>query len=221
LTGDRTVGGRVSVDLAQLAQDRPVELNLTSDEPEAEIDISPSGVAELPAFQAFLCSDRFRKRHEFSTDNQHLFDRIVRLCWDWFRHEIQSLPAQLNLEILVASEGLADLDYIHHWVGLLLQGLSPTSDRDSLYLYRQCCIYQVVFAVAKYLAGTEPHPQFTAEFLTELRLYLQTTVEAYKQGTPVTANERGWIDRIILPHHWVKTPAATAGEDLLLNEVWG
>jgi two-component system, chemotaxis family, sensor histidine kinase and response regulator PixL len=221
LAGDRTVGGRVSVDLAQLAQDRPVELNLTSDEPEAEIDISPSGVAELPAFQAFLCSDRFRKRHEFSTDNQHLFDRIVRLCWDWFRHEIQSLPAQLNLEILVATEGLADLDYIHHWVGLLLQGLSPTSDRDSLYLYRQCCIYQVVFAVAKYLAGTEPHPQFTAEFLTELRLYLQTTVEAYKQGTPVTANERGWIDRIILPHHWVKTPAATAGEDLLLNEVWG
>jgi two-component system, chemotaxis family, sensor histidine kinase and response regulator PixL len=221
LAGDRTVGGRVSVGLAQLAQDRPVEIDLTSDEPEAEIDISPSGVAELPAFQAFLCSDRFRKRHEFSTDNQHLFDRIVRLCWDWFRHEIQSLPAQLNLEILVTTEGLADLDYIHHWVGLLLQGLSPTSDRDSLYLYRQCCIYQVVFAVAKYLAGTEPHPQFTAEFLTELRLYLQTTVEAYKQGTPVTANERGWIDRIILPHHWVKTPAATAGEDLLLNEVWG
>ncbi len=221
LAGDRTMGGRISEGLAQLAQDGAVELDLTIDELEVEIDISPSGVAELPAFQAFLCGDRFRKRHEFSNDNQHLFDRIVRLCWDWFRHEIQTQPAQLNLEILVATEGLADLDYIHHWVGLLLQGLSPTSDRDSLYLYRQCCIYQVVFAVAKYLAGTEPHSQFTDEFLTELRLYLQTTVDTYKQGAPVTANERGWIDRIILPHQWGKNSAATTGEDLLLNEVWG
>jgi two-component system, chemotaxis family, sensor histidine kinase and response regulator PixL len=221
LAGDRTIGGTVAVDLAQLAQIHSVELAMAIDELEAEIDINPSGAAELPAFQAFLSSDRFRKRHEFSNDNQHLFDRIVRLCWDWFRHEIQLLPHQLNLEILVATEGLADLDYIHHWVGLLLQGLNPTSDRDSLYLYRQCCIYQVIFAVAKYLAGTEPHPQFTAEFLTELRLYLQTTVDTYKQGAPVTANERGWIDRIILPHHWVKNTAATIGEDLLLNEVWG
>lgn len=221
LAGDRTIGGTVAVDLAQMAQIQAIELAMAIDEPEIEININASGAAELPAFQAFLSGDRFRKRHEFSNDNQHLFDRIVRLCWDWFRHEIQLLPHQLNLEILVATEGLADLDYIHHWVGLLLQGLNPTSDRDSLYLYRQCCIYQVVFAIAKYLAGTEPHPQFTAEFLTELRLYLQTTVDTYKQGTPVTANERGWIDRIILPHHWVKHTAATTGEDLLLNEVWG
>ncbi len=221
LAGDRTVGGTVSDELTKLAQDRSVEVDLVRDELEVEIDISPSGEAELPAFQAFLRSDRFRKRHEFSADNQHLFNQIVRLCWDWFRHEIQALPTQLDLEILVATEGLADLDYIHHWIGLLLQGLSPATERDSIYLYRQCCIYQVVFAVAKYLAGTEPHPQFTAEFLTELRLYLQTLVDTYKQGSPVTANERGWIDRIILPHHWVEHSVVNAGEDLLLNEVWG
>jgi two-component system, chemotaxis family, sensor histidine kinase and response regulator PixL len=220
LAGDRTVGGRVSSELATLAQEPVVELDLIPDV-EVEVDISPSGEAELPAFQAFLQSDLFRKRHAFSADNQYLFDRIVRLCWDWFRHEIQPLPTQLNLEILVASDGLADLDYIHHWVGLLLQGLSPTRDRDRLYLYQQCCIYQVVFAVAKYLAGTEPNRQFTAEFLTELRLHLQSLVDTYKQGSPVTANERGWIDRIILPHHWVENLAATPGEDLLLNEVWG
>ncbi len=221
LAGDRTVGGTVSDELATLAQEPSVELDLVRDELEIDIDISPSGEAELPAFQAFLQSDRFRKRHEFSTDNQHLFDRIVRLCWDWFRHEIQPQSSQLNLEILVATDGLADLDYIHHWVGLLLPSLSPSRDLDRLYLYQQGCIYQVVFAVAKYLAGTELNRQFTAEFLTELRLYLQTLVETYKQGSPVTANERGWIDRIILPHHWVDNSAVTAGEDLLLNEVWG
>jgi two-component system, chemotaxis family, sensor histidine kinase and response regulator PixL len=221
LAGDRTSGGKVADELATLAQEPSVELDLVPEVLEVKIDISPSGEAELPAFQAFLQSDRFRKRHEFSVDNQYLFDRIVRLCWDWFRHEIQPLPSQLNLEILVASEGLADLDYVHHWVGLLLQGLSPTRDRDRLYLYQQCCIYQVVFAVAKYLAGTEPNRQFTAEFLMELRSYLQTLVDTYKQGSPVTANERGWIDRIVLPHHWVENLAANPGEDLLLNEVWG
>ena len=37
--------------------------------------------------------------------------------------------------------------------------------------------------------------QLTPEFLTELRSYLQHTVTIYKQQSPVTANERGWIDR--------------------------
>jgi two-component system, chemotaxis family, sensor histidine kinase and response regulator PixL len=221
LAGDHTVGGTVSIDLDNLAQNRAVAVDLPPDELGVEIDISPSPEAELSAFYAFLRSDRFRKRHEFSADNQHLFDRIVRLCWDWFRHEIRATPAQLDLEILVATEGLADLDYIHHWIGLLLQGLSPKNEPDNVYLYRQCCIYQVVFAVAKYLAGTEPHPQFTVEFLSQLRLYLQSIADTYKQGAPVTANERGWIDRIILPHHWVKTSTPTVGEDLLLNEIWG
>jgi two-component system, chemotaxis family, sensor histidine kinase and response regulator PixL len=221
LGGDRTLGGTILPDLDRLAQDRAIAVDLPQIDPIAEIPIIVGGEAELPGFQAFLTSDRFRKRHEFSTDNQHLFDRIVRLCWDWFRHEIQPPHSELNLEILVMTEGLADLDYIHHWIGLLLQGLSLPSDRSSLHLYRQCCIYQVVFAVAKYLASTEKYPQFTPELLTELRLYLQTTVDTYKQGSPVTANERGWIDRIILPHHWAKNPVMDTGEDLLLSEIWG
>ncbi|NJR32465.1 MAG: hypothetical protein HC778_06060 [Chamaesiphon sp. CSU_1_12] len=57
--------------------------------------------------------------------------------------------------------------------------------------------------------------------MTELRLALQTTVNTYKQGSPVTANERGWIDRIILPHHWVKNSEPNPSEDLLLTEIWG
>jgi two-component system, chemotaxis family, sensor histidine kinase and response regulator PixL len=253
LAGDRILGGNIFPDLAHLAEnptmlgggidpnetaisqiDLPhllvqpnlaIEADTTQIDRLDQIEITASGTAELPAFQAFLMSDRFRKRHELSPDNQHLFDRIIRLCWDWFRHEIQTPHSQLNLEILVMTEGLADLDYTHHWIGLLLQGLNTHSDvprvPSSLQLYQQCCIYQVVFAVAKYLAGTEPHPQLTPEFLTELRLYLQTTVNTYKQGSPVTANERGWIDRIILPHHWTTISAMTIGEDLLLSEIWG
>jgi two-component system, chemotaxis family, sensor histidine kinase and response regulator PixL len=249
LAGDRTLGGTVSAELAQLAQADEVELveleiepfmtaNFDDQEPELTIDLpielpiaasallEPveaiiAGEAELPAFQAFLMSDKFSKRHEFSTENQHLFRQIVRLCWDWFRHEIQPPPTQLNLEFLVLSEGLADLDYIHHWVGLLLQGLRTPQDRVNLQLYRECCIYQVVFAVAKYVAGTEPHPQLTPEFLAELRLYLQTTANTYKEQPPVIANERGWIDRLIIPHHWSAASELTISEDLLLSEIWG
>jgi two-component system, chemotaxis family, sensor histidine kinase and response regulator PixL len=244
LAGDRTVGGTISPALEKLAQNAISSGDLTVGDPvdpivdklaehseiwadipqadlSSETEVIAPREAELKGFQAFLISDRFRKRNQFSTDNQHLFDRIVRLCWDWFRHEIQPLPAELNLEILVMTEGLADLDYIHHWIGLLLKALSPSSERDSLYLYRQCCIYQVVFAVAKYLAEPGSHSQLTPEFLTELRLDLQTTVNTYKQGSPVTANERGWIDRIILPHHWVKSSEPDPSEDLLLTEIWG
>jgi two-component system, chemotaxis family, sensor histidine kinase and response regulator PixL len=225
LAGDRTLGGTVCSELAQLAENLALEKSIPEIEP---IQVVASGEAELAAFQAFLVGDRFRKRHELSTDTQHLFNQIIRLCWDWFRHEIQASQSQLNLELLVTTEGLADLDYIHHWIGLLLQGLGTQSgerfsgsEYRSLYLYQQCCIYQVVFAVAKYLAGAEPHPQITAEFLTELRLYLQNIVNTYKQGLPVTANERGWIDRIVLPHHWLAITAAILGEDLLLTEIWG
>lgn len=221
LAGDRTIGGKVSPDLAGLAENQSLAVVIPQINLIAEIETIANGESELPAFQAFLISDRFNKRHEFSTDNQHLFNQIVRLCWDWFRHEIQTPQSQLNLELLVTCEGLADLDYIHHWIGLLLQGSNTPTDRSSLQLYRECCLYQVVFAVAKYIAGTAPHSQFTPEFLTELRSYLQTTVNSYKQQPPVTANERGWIDRIILPHHWATVSTTLGDEDLLLAEIWG
>jgi|GEM_PF-1957496 len=220
LAGDRTLGGTISDELARLVESS-VAAPLAPIDSIDEIKIIASHEAQLAAFQAFLISDRFRKRNEFSADNQRLFKQIIELCWDWFRHEIQPDRSQLNLELLVTTEGLADLDYIHHWISLLLQSLSTPSDRSSIHLYRQCCIYQVVFAIAKYLAGTEPHPQLTSEFLTELRLYLQTIVNTYKQGLPVTANERGWIDRIILPHHWAIITPINTGEDLLLSEIWG
>ena len=229
LAGDRTLGGTICAELANLAQDRAVVADVAQIEVSHPIEIIASGEAELTGFQAFLMSEKFRKRHEFSTDNQHLFNQIVRLCWDWFRHESQPHPNQLNLEILVMIEGVADLDYIRHWIGLLLQGLSTPNNamgnilqqQSSLYLYRQCCIYQVVFAVAKYLAGTGSYSQIGPEFLTELRLDLQTTVNTYQQQSPITANERGWIDRIILPHHWTSLSVMPTGEDLLLSEIWG
>jgi two-component system, chemotaxis family, sensor histidine kinase and response regulator PixL len=221
LAGDRILGGTILPDLDRMAQNLAIEIPIAQIDEFDQIEIVASGDAELTAFQSFLISDRFRKRYELSSDTQHLFIQIIRLSWDWFRHEIQPSDSQINLEILVITEGLADLDYIHHWVELLLQGLSTPSDRSNLYLYRQCCIYQVVFAVAKYLAGTEPNAQFTPEFLTELRSHLHNTVNTYKQESPVTANERGWIDRIIIPHHWTKIPAVTTGEDILLDGIWG
>lgn len=221
LAGDRTIGGTISFDLAKLAQNQPLDLDISEIDPVVEIDPIVSGEAELPAFQSFLISDRFSKRHEFSSDNQHLFNQIVRLCWDWFRHEIQPPQSQLNLEILVATEGVADLDYIHHWIELLLVGLSTPNERSSLQLYRECCIYQVVFAVAKYLADSATQSQFTPGFLTELRSSLHSSVNRYKQQSPVTINERGWIDRIIVPHHWAPFLEMTIDEDLQLSELWG
>lgn len=223
LAGDRTMGGTIIpdlanliapdlgqfeqdsfttdsqiVDLTELAQNLVPAMNLAILE---SLTVS-SGELQLAGFRAFLTSDRFRKRQELSSETQDLFDRIVRLCWDWFRRNIGTPESELNLELLLMTEGLADLDYLDRWIELLLKGVSKTSDRIGLQLYRQSCIYQTVFAVAKYLAETETNSQINAEFLTELRSKLQSTVSAYKQEEPVTINERGWIDRIILPHNW-------------------
>jgi two-component system, chemotaxis family, sensor histidine kinase and response regulator PixL len=243
LAGDRTIGGTILPDLANL---------ITPDLPQAEQDlfttesqivdvaelaqnIAPvtdlatlasfdevlaiaSGEAELPGFRAFLTSDKFRKRQGLSSDTQDLFDRLIRLCWDWFRCNIDTPESELNLELLVMTEGLADLDYTAHWIELLLKGLNAPKDRIALQLYRQSCIYQTVFAVAKYLGETDPNNQINTEFLTELRAKLQTTVVAYKQEIPVTINERGWIDRIILPHNWTNL-ATPDPEELTLARI--
>lgn len=221
LAGDRTIGGTVSTNLLELTQNQPVEAAISLANRMDEIELIVSEETELPAFQLFLISDKFSKRHEFSTENQYLFNQIIRLCWDWFRHTIQLPQSQLNLELLVMTEGLADLDYIHHWIGLLVAGLSTPNDKMNFRLYRECCIYQVVFAVAKYLAGTGFHSQLTPEFLAELRLHLQTLANTYKEQIPIRANERAWIDRIILPHHWTASSTMATGEDLLLSEIWG
>ena len=250
LAGDRTSGGNVLPELIELAGDPTVDTSAQVDSaepneilvgasiaqlaPELAVadDLAPqvvsnqnltvaAGEAELPTFQAFLASDRFHKRHPLSTDTQHLFDRIVRLCWDWFRHEIRTPDSQLNFEVLVTAEGLADLDYIHHWIELMLRGVSTPSERPSLQLYRQCCVYQVIFGTAKYLAEIEPRHQITPEFLSDLRLHLQALANEYQQHPPITANERGWIDRIVLPHHWTQNSAISIEEDRLLTEIWG
>ncbi len=222
LAGDRTLGGTLLPELAALTESGAAATGISPPAPQIDTveDICP-GEVELTAFNAFLKGDKFRKRYSLSSDTQHLFNQTIRLCWDWFRQEIQAAPSDLTLEILVATDGLADLDYIHHWIGLVLKGVSAPSDRSSLQLYRQCCIYQVIFAVAKYLAGDEPHAQFTPDFLMSLRLHLQSIVDIYKQGAPITANERGWLDRLILPHHWTATAVVNPGEDLLLSEIWG
>jgi two-component system, chemotaxis family, sensor histidine kinase and response regulator PixL len=244
LAGDRTVGGTISPELANLiASDLGrVEQDLFTTEsqivdlPELAQNIAPvtdlaifapsfdrvlaiaSGEAELPGFRAFLTSDKFRKRQGLSSDTQDLFDRLIRLCWDWFKHNIDTPESDLNLELLVMTEGLADLDYIDRWIELLLQGVSSPKDRTGLQLYRQSCIYQTVFAVAKYLEIEENNSQINTEFLTELRSKLQTTVAAYKQEAPVTINERGWIDRIILPHNWTNL-ATPDPEELTLARI--
>jgi two-component system, chemotaxis family, sensor histidine kinase and response regulator PixL len=206
------------LELAEIALDAPAAPAIPVMTEFDPIFATASGEAELAGFRTFLTSDKFRTRHGLSTETQDLFDRIVRLCWDWFHQEVHTPHSQLNLELLVTADGLADLDYLHHWVGLLLQGVSMPSDRASLHLYRQSCVYQVIYAVAKYLADTNPIHQVTPELLTQLRSHLQTTVVAYKQQPPVTLNERGWLDRIILPHHWT-IPATN--EDPLVTEIWG
>jgi two-component system, chemotaxis family, sensor histidine kinase and response regulator PixL len=227
LAGDRTIGGTIIpdlvnlivadldgleqdsfttesqiVDLTELAQDLAPETDLsTVDLFEQPLAIA-SGEAELSGFRVFLTSDKFRKRQELSKDTQDLFDRIIRLCWDWFRRNIETPESELNLELLVMTEGLVDIDYLDRWIELLFKGVGSPKDRIGLQLYRQSCIYQTVFAVAKYLGVEEASSQINSEFLTELRAKLQSTVSAYKQEAPVTINERGWIDRIILPHNW-------------------
>jgi two-component system, chemotaxis family, sensor histidine kinase and response regulator PixL len=243
LAGDRTVGGTISpglanlidsdsgrveqdlfttdsqiVDLAELTQNIASATDLVTLATFDEVLAIASGEAELPGFRAFLTSDRFRKRQGLSSDTQDLFDRLIRLCWDWFSCNIDTPESELNLELLVMTEGLADLDYTAHWIELLLKGLNAPKDRIALQLYRQSCIYQTVFAVAKYLAETDPNNQITPEFLHELRSKLQTTVAAYKQETPVTINERGWIDRIILPHNWTNL-ATPDPEELTLARI--
>lgn len=226
MAGDRATGGTVDPALIALTQTSTTVTELQSiDSAEPTLRgrsaVEIAGEAELAGFIEFLQGDRFRKRHQLSTDTQYLFTQVVRLCWDWFRHEIQTPPSQLNLELLVTCDGLADLDYLHHWIDLLLQGVTAPGDRTSLKLYRQCCVYQVVFAIAKYVAGDETHSQLTPEFLTNLRLHLQSIVDTYKQESPVTVNERGWLDRLILPHHWSAAPTPEPSEDLLLSEIWG
>ena len=75
--------------------------------------------------------------------------------------------------------------------------------------------------MAKYLADTESYLKITPDLLNELRLHLKNTVNAYKQEIPITVNERGWIDRIIIPHHWATILTMPIEEDLLLSEIWG
>jgi hypothetical protein len=152
---------------------------------------------------------------------------LIRLCWDWFEQCVDTPPDRLELELLIAAEGLPDLDYINHWIDLLLSQIQIPEDSPSLQAYRRSCLDQVVFAVAKYLGEVNPKLRISSELLEALRSQLQRSVIRSKQERPMTDTEKAWLDRITLPHTWDRlsrhqtqtTP--TTSDDELLNQIWG
>jgi chemotaxis family two-component system sensor histidine kinase/response regulator PixL len=215
--------------------DRESEFSGSEDLDDGELDgISPLLVTyladregELVRFRSFLTSDRFRSRQPLTVATQDFLLDIIRLCWDWFEQCVDTRPSQLDLDLLIAAEGLPDLDYINHWIGLLLARLREEDDSPSLEAYRRSCLDQVVFAVAKYLAEIDPQARIRPEFLDQLRSQLQTAVTRSKQQPSITATEKAWLDRLTLPHNWnrVSTKRAqttiTPSDDELLQQIWG
>ncbi len=105
---------------------------------------------------------------------------------------------------------------------------AQASDSPSLLAYRRSCVYQVVFAAAKYLASEDPQIKIEAELLDALRSQLQTAVNLAKQYPPITETEQAWLDRVTLPYPWTKRSHPTLSptldsiaDDELLDRVWG
>jgi two-component system, chemotaxis family, sensor histidine kinase and response regulator PixL len=182
---------------------------------------------ELIEFRGFLTSNRFRSRQPLAIATQDFLVDLIRLSWDWFEQCVDTHPSKLDLDLLIAAEGLPDLDYIDRWIDLLLSQLRAETDSQSLEAYRRSCLYQIVFAVAKYLADLDPKARISSEFLDRLRDRLQTTVTLAKELPPITANEKAWLDLITLPHNWPSLsttkhqPTASSSDDELLKQIWG
>jgi chemotaxis family two-component system sensor histidine kinase/response regulator PixL len=228
LAGDREQGGKILPELAILAQGEDKQAIGTDFTALPSILPPTDREAQLTAFCAFLTSDGFRTRQPLTVANQNLFVDVMRLCWDWFEQCTNTPGTHINLELLMRSANSADLDYINYWVGSLLSQLREPKDSPSLLAYRRSCVYQVVFAVAKYLASEAPQIKIEPEFLDALRSQLQTAVNLAKQYPPITDTERSWLDRVTLPYPWAKRshPNLTStldaiADDELLDRIWG
>ncbi len=231
LDGDRTSGGQPSESLAQFASASPQD--------DAAIDDSETAIAELAdEFARFIDSPAYSQKG-LKPEIRDFFIATVRYIFEWFRYAEGVLPDELTFNLLVPEanfDGIDDREFleaivseatdeISSWMARFLAFIGDETEPENLQVYRQWTLLCAVLAVAKFQYRDrlqDGQKTRAIALINALRKQIDRASKAYKQLSPLSRDEKNWIDRVPpLPLPTTTPPLEDELDPDLIEEIWG
>jgi two-component system, chemotaxis family, sensor histidine kinase and response regulator PixL len=235
MAGDRARGGEPSSALLQFAKDEVNEEVITPSisEPVDSFENqqpSPETVSlrsEIEKLYHFLTQPNLSHNEPLKPVAAKLYLKLIRYILGWFNHELDIPEKQLSLSLLIPrSIDENPLDYIDSWLNEFFAFLQTDNDSESLKIYRQGVILNVLLAVAKF----QNAERFGDSSVIEtLQFQINSLIKDYKQLPVVTTEEKNWIDSPKLqklleikeiPEIPEISPPASSSEQMI-EAIWG
>lgn len=200
MAGDRTRGGEPSSALLQFAQ------NEVNDEVLIALTTKPVDSFDnpQPSPETTSLRSKIEKLYHFltqpsSSNNEPLkpiaakfYLKLIRYILGWFNHELDIPEKQLSLSLLIPISKVENpLDYIDSWLNEFFVFLQTANDSESLKIYRQGVILNVLLAVAKFSITDKFGDSSVIE---TLQYQINSLIKDYKKLPVVTAEEKKWFD---------------------------
>ncbi len=217
LAGDRERGGEASQDL--LAFSQTVVMN-SQDEDTEDFNLLESHIAEnifgnvttqslKTESNAKPLRTQIEELYEFFTkgniDSEPLKPKsakfhlkVIRCILGWFNHELNIPEDKLALHLLIPKNNVAEnsAEYVENWLQEFLEFVQEDSDSPSLCLYRLGGILTVLLAVARFKCYQENLCDFS--IIETLQSKVSDIAKEYKNYSPVTVEEKKWLDSLKL-----------------------
>ncbi len=196
MAGDRARGGEPSPTLLEFTQPiKPVSgytedtqaLSWDNPQPLPEAISLRSEIENLYNFLIQPSSDR----EPLKPTAAKFYLKLIRYILGWFNHELDIPEKQLSLSLLIPKKGVENsLDYIDSWLNEFFAFLQTPDDSQSLNIYRQGIILNVLLVVAKFRTDKSSD----SSVVETLQYQINTLIQDYKKLPVVTASEKNWFD---------------------------
>ncbi|BAY23659.1 CheA signal transduction histidine kinase [Calothrix sp. NIES-2100] len=217
LAGDRTSGGEPSPSLQSFIQLVTDELSPVRKKSVASTLLRD----EIKEFYIFLTKSGNTKNQPLKPAKAKFYIKVIRHIFGWFNHQMKISKDNMNLALLVTPDGEDAIDYIENWLSKFFSFIQEPEDSQSLCLYRQGVILTIILAVTKFHYINQQANGEIAVIQT-LQQQIGQLAKEYKNFTPVTSQEKNWLERPklkkILAFKENTLPEET---NHLLETIWG
>jgi chemotaxis family two-component system sensor histidine kinase/response regulator PixL len=228
MAGDRTSGGEPSSALLQFAQNeandevpasttKPVD-SFDNPQPSPE---TTSLRSEIEKLYHFLTQPSSSNNEPLKPIAAKFYLKLIRYILGWFNHELDIPEKQLSLSLIIPIDKVeSPLDYINNWLNEFFAFLQTANDSESLKVYRQGVILNVLLAVAKFRFADKFGDSSVIE---TLQYQINSLIKDYKKLPVVTAEEKKCFDnqklQKLLEIKEISPPASTS--EHMVEAIWG
>ncbi|MFQ4141608.1 hybrid sensor histidine kinase/response regulator [Chlorogloeopsis sp. ULAP02] len=228
IAGDRIRGGETSSALQALTKVMDEIINQTSDLSVELVDeIVNKSVnnnflsLELEEFYIFLTNSKSRKK-PLKPILAKFYLVVIRYLLGWFNHYREIPEEEFTLSLLIPNSSPENtINYIENWLKDFWEFLPHQDDSYNLCLYRQGAIVNILLAITRFQYSTDTDNQV----IQVLKSKVDKLAKEYKQCSPLTAQEKNWINNIKLKNLLVvkEISTSTSSQTInpLLEAIWG